>query len=505
MHPARTMPWSSYMFARLADVSFTYGTVPILSGVSFQLGRGWTGVTGANGAGKTTLLRLIAGELEPAVGHVSIDPRSATIALCPQTAEVPGPAIASLARAIDGASRRIRGELSLDPGRLARWSTMSPGERKRWQIGAALAAAPSILILDEPTGHLDSQARDLLVGALERFAGIGIVVSHDRAMLERLTVSTVRVHAGTARLFRGAYSDAKRAWEAEERELRAHRDRLKREREKLERRLGDKRRMAAAAQARRARDNRVRGLFDGQIAAPARTVATRTAQDVGVLRRGIARLAGELEAFEFTREKGRSLFVDYVAAPARRVLSLHSDEVRAGDRTLIVDVHLDILRDTRVRIAGPNGSGKTTLLRAMMAASRLPRERILLLPQELARADAAALLDSVRAMPPGARARVLTLAAALGVDPERVMLSQAPSPGEARKLALADGLGRSVWACILDEPTNHLDMSAIERLEDALAQYPGALVIVTHDETLARRVAREEWRIESGRLVARIP
>ncbi|HVA82471.1 MAG TPA: hypothetical protein VNF29_16195, partial [Candidatus Binataceae bacterium] len=72
--------------------------------------------------------------------------------------------------------------------------------------------------------------------------------------------------------------------------------------------------------------------------------------------------------------------------------------------------------------------------------------------------------------------------------------------GEARKLALAYGLGRQVWACVLDEPTNHLDMPAIERLEEALAAYPGALVIVTHDDPLAARTTREEWRIENGRI-----
>ena len=70
-------------------------------------------------------------------------------------------------------------------------------------------------------------------------------------------------------------------------------------------------------------------------------------------------------------------------------------------------------------------------------------------------------------------------------------------------LALVDGLGRQVWACVLDEPTNHLDMPAIERLEEALAEYPGALVMVTHDEPLARRVTREEWRVDSGQVRVR--
>ena len=97
---------------------------------------------------------------------------------------------------------------------------------------------------------------------------------------------------------------------------------------------------------------------------------------------------------------------------------------------------------------------------------------------------------------------MLTLVAALGVDPERILASRSPSPGEARKLKLAFGLGTQVWAMVLDEPTNHLDIPAIERLEDALAEYPGALLMVTHDDALARRCTSIQWRIEDGRVIA---
>jgi ATPase subunit of ABC transporter with duplicated ATPase domains len=94
----------------------------------------------------------------------------------------------------------------------------------------------------------------------------------------------------------------------------------------------------------------------------------------------------------------------------------------------------------------------------------------------------------------------MNIVAALGVDPGALLESRDPSPGEARKLALALGLARQVWLLVLDEPTNHLDLPSISQLEEALAAYPGALLLVTHDDTLATRVTTERWRFEEAEL-----
>lgn len=499
------------MFVHLVNLSFSYAdSVPILRDVNIQLAPGWTGVVGANGAGKTTLLRLITGEVRPTAGHVRLDPPSSSFAICAQTVETLTRAIEKLAAATDRVSRRVHGELALDPGALPRWPTLSPGERKRWQVGAALAAQPSILILDEPTDHLDADARELLLAALVRFRGIGIVVSHDRTLLEHLTTYTIRVHGGSAHMLRGPYGDAKRAWEAEERERHHQYERLKEKQVTLKRRLGDKRRLAISAESQwnAGAAQRMKGPRDHDATSmlargKAEMASSRLSRDAGVLRRSIDRVSADIKQFSFVKEKGRAVFVDYVTAPVSRIFVLDTAILRAGEEAVLTEVHLIVNRDSKIRVAGINGAGKTTLLNALVAASHLPADRILHLPQELTREDGIAILDSIRVLPPAPRSRVLTLAAALGLDPARVLASQSPSPGEARKLALADGLGRQVWACVLDEPTNHLDMPAIERLEEALAEYPGALVMVTHDEPLARRVTREEWRVDSGQVRVR--
>ncbi len=495
------------MFVRVSNLSFSFSdSVAIIRDANFQTSSGWTGIVGPNGAGKTTLMRLIAGELDPSSGGVDFD-GAATAILLRQTVEELTPEIARFASSLEGEARRLFGELALRPADIRRWPTLSPGERKRWQVGAALWSNPEVLMLDEPTDHLDTEARDFLIAGLRRFHGIGLVVSHDRAMLDELCAYTVRVDRSSARMWRGSYSEAKRCWEAEEREQLAKHERLKREHLKLRRVLADKRRIVAEAAATASARHRMKNAHDHDATdkmtkGKAGLAAKRTSRDVTVMRARTDRVAEQLDSFEFRKEKGRALFVDYVPAPQNRVLGIDEDVLCAGDKVILRDVHLFLLRGDKIRIAGPNGIGKTTLLKAMVERARIASARMLYLPQELSADDGAALSDAIRILNPEGRARVLTLVAALGVDPQRILASESPSPGEARKLKLALGLGTQVWAMVLDEPTNHLDIPAIERLEDALAEYPGALVMVTHDDALAHRCTSIEWRIADGRVLA---
>src|SRR5262249_38608697 len=258
------------MLLSLAHVSFAHAdAVPILTDVTYAFEPGWHGLVGPNGSGKTTLLGLLAGTLFPDRGGVRRLPHDLGVRSCPQGVEDLQPDIREFAEAHGGLASKLRGRLALDPGTLERWPSLSPGERKRWQVGTALAGDPEVLLLDEPTNHLDREGRALLLDVLARFRGIGVVVSHDRALLNALTAVTLRLDRGTLHVWSGGYDVARGLWEAEERRVQETYRAVRTKEEQLERRLAVslERRAQAAAQMRTSkrmkgpRDSAARGAF----------------------------------------------------------------------------------------------------------------------------------------------------------------------------------------------------------------------------------------------------
>ena len=479
-------------------VSFSYSSAAdLLTDVSFALGRGWAGLVGANGSGKSTLLSLIDGGLEPAAGSVAVE---GIVGSCPQAVEDRHSQVTEFAQAWDGEAYNLRRKLNLDPHDIDRWPTLSPGERKRWQVGAVLSARPDILLLDEPTNHLDTEGHALLAAELERFPGVGIIVSHDRGFLDHLTTKTLRLSHGAVSVWGAPYSEAKPEWEAAQAYLQAGYERTKRERKKTERRLADQRLAAETERARTRRKFRLSGPKDHDAHSAAAT--GKAAKGDAVMSKAISitramaeRLTEAESSFMRARQPGSDLFFHYEPARRDRLLS-YSGSLVAGSTVIAGTIDVSLTRTGRIRLAGPNGAGKTTLIKHLLEASDLPSDRLLYLPQETDNADAVDLVSELGSLDTETKGRVLQVVAALGADPSRVLASDSLSPGEARKLAMALGMGANAWCLILDEPTNHLDLPSIERLEDALVGYPGAILMVTHDEHLATVVTNETWAIE---------
>jgi len=483
----------------LSHVSFSYSSaVPIIKEATFDLGPGWAGLVGANGAGKSTLLHLITGDHPPDAGSVSVEPAGLPPVLCEQRVDDLTEHIEGLAWNWDRDAVRMRAQLGLEPEHLDRWSTLSPGERKRWQIAASLFGQPDVLLLDEPTNHLDAAARDLLVSVLRDFRGCGIVVSHDRKLLNELTARTLRIHSGRVELWNGPYDTAHAEWKARTTEQALEYDKMKSDHRKLARRIDEQRRKSAQKDAERSRERRaaVKNDLDtrGSAASYKHERGQRTgAQTVASMTNSLRKLTGDIGATHVEKDRGGAIAFDFESAN-KEFLVRYSGPISARERMLF-GVDVEVRRNDRIRIAGPNGAGKTSLLARLVDEASIPANKILYLAQETTAHDAHGWLDDVRGLPPDDRGGVMSLVALLGADPGALLASDRPSPGEARKLALALGLGTPTWLLVLDEPTNHLDLPSIERLEDALTGYGGALLLITHDDSLAEKATETTWTV----------
>ncbi len=194
-------------------------------------------------------------------------------------------------------------------------------------------------------------------------------------------------------------------------------------------------------------------------------------------------------------QRERSLGVHMRGEPIGRRVLLQLDEkaVPLGPGRALRCPRLEMGREERVAVMGPNGSGKSTLIRHVLERLDLPSDRLVYLPQEVPAARGAEVIDEARRLPAGRLGDVMSYVSRLGSDPERLLQTEQPSPGEVRKLMLALGVSGRPHLIVMDEPTNHLDLPSIECLEGAIDACVCGLLLVSHDLRFLRRLCRTRW------------
>ena len=479
------------------SVTFAYDTAaaPVVDDLTVTFPTSWSGVIGANGSGKTTLLRLAAGTLTPTRGQVRTTQRAI---ICPQHTDDSPDDLRALIESTDADACRLRGELQLKNDWLTRWSTLSHGERKRAQLATALWQAPDALLIDEPTNHIDRPGREMLSLALRAFRGVGLLVSHDRELLDALCVQCLLIEPPHAIVRPGGYTQAIEQHRSDASAVRSARSKAQRELKRLNSEASNRRREASAADRKRSKRKLARGDSDGR----AKIDAARVSGKDGQAGRKLRQLSGRVQQ---AQDKLTSLHasaqqrmgIELTGEPIRRPV-LHRVDAQqidlGGGRGLTVP-ELTIAPRDRIAVVGPNGAGKSTLIRHIVDTLTISPDRVVYLAQEIDRTGGRALVDAARKLPRAARGDVLSMVSRLGSDPRRVLESDEPSPGEARKLLLALGLARRPHLIIMDEPTNHMDLPSIECLEQALSACECALVLVSHDERFLGRLCDTRWKL----------
>ncbi len=477
---------------QLSDISLTFGGDPVFDALDLVVQpNDRVALVGRNGSGKSTLMKVMAGLVEPDKGSIVAGP-GVSVGYMEQEPEMKG--FATLGdfalSALDPSEaykvERAGAGLKFDPARPV--ETASGGERRRAALAKLMAEAPGLMLLDEPTNHLDIEAIGWLEAELSTTRTAFVLISHDRAFLNALTRATLWIDRGQVRRqekgFAGfeAWRDA--TWEEEDMQ-----------RHKLDRKIKSEARWAVEGiSARRTRNQgRVRALQDLR--------AERASQ---IRRQGTAAMA-----------------LDAGQASGKKVIEAVGLAKAFDGKPIVQDFTFTVQRGDRIAFVGPNGVGKTTLIKMLMGQEPVDQGTV-----KLGSKLEAAIFDQARAqLDPD-----MTLWESLTGDPEmrvsgkadQIMVrgmpkhvvgylkeflfddAQARAPvrslsgGEKARLLLAKIMARESNLLVLDEPTNDLDVETLDLLQDLLGEYPGTVLLVSHDRDFLDRVASTTIAMEGN-------
>ena len=518
----------SSVLLKARDISKSFGPKDVLRSVDLELDRrDRVGLVGPNGAGKSTLLKILAGEMKPDLGELTF--RTDRIEYLPQFHDLgdrtveqafEDPVLAATHSRVEELESLLANsaahpeldleEIALEYSRLqeelaarkdyevedkkrqaldivgmtdrsgeGRLTELSGGETTRVMLARVLMQADQsdILILDEPTSHLDIETVEALEDYLLKFPGAVLVVSHDRYFLDRVVTEIWDLENGKVTPYRGNYTDyvVKKALEMDKRRIASQKNQAERER-----------------QLKIAEEQHIRLRF-------ASTHKTRL------------KMVDRMEQVEAPPEqKDIRIRIQTAHKSGKNFVVAKHLSVNRGEKKVLDAIDLELVIGDKLGVFGPNGAGKTTLLKALMRELRhegelwiSPGAKIGYFAQghDGLDSDLTAEKQMLQALGEDERLKARNLLARFQLTDEQVLTPISKlSGGERARVALAMLIAEQRNLLLLDEPTNYLDVQSRDAVEAALRGYPGALIMVTHDRYLLDAVCNQVGELKDGKL-----
>lgn len=482
---------------KIRNLTYKYlsAAEPIFDGVNLDIEEGWSAITGVNGSGKTTLLKLISKELPSEKGMIT---GNDLVVYCAQSTEFAPQELEEFMYTYTKEAFQIRDLLGVQDEWLGAWDVLSHGERKRLQLAVAFWRDSDVLMVDEPTNHLDQKSQAIVLKALKSYKGVGVLVSHDRTLLEALSTYTIMIKFGEIIKYRSKFSLAQEAYTQTQSHKKKVRSEQEHELKKIGKRVQMEREKVSLAKQRFSKKNV--GRFD----------SAEKEKINGAIFTGKDKKDGQILQSTMTKQRQLSENMDTLAKEYATGVSFEGEvpkhhfpvAVEASsivlfDETTLSFPRLSLNIGDKVGISGENGAGKSSFIEYFVKKIGFEHE-FLYIPQEITDTQAQKLFEEVSNLSSEEKGELFTLVQRLGSDAKALLQSSVPSPGEVRKLLLARGLLKHPSLIILDEPTNHMDLDSIVSLEAALKAYKGALVFITHDKTFLENLSTKQWVFEKS-------
>lgn len=495
-------------------IEYFSATEPLLKGMTLTFPVGWTGMVGPNGVGKTTLMKILSGRFDrDNLRYTGTIQGPDNIYYCPQRTDDPPESSEDFLLSLyegESSAGKLKALLNLDYDWFYRWDSLSYGERKRFQIAVALWKEPDLLLVDEPSNHLDEKGRGFLIEALRRFKGIGLIVSHDRSLLNTLCSYTLFLETSRFLILPGGVDkgleERKKLSLHQQREYRKAKDQLS----SLEKEAENRRSLAADQHKRRSK----KGLDKKDHDAKAKINLVRISGKDGVGGKLLRQMDGrinqareELNSLSLDSQQKTGLTIESRKTQRDFLFRISNQKLNLGESLTLEIPECSLAPGEKLALTGGNGSGKSSLIGLILKNLTIPREQCLYIPQELNVEEQHILISELKGLEDKEKGEIISTVSRLGSDPQRILESREFSPGEARKLKLALGIGRNPMLLILDEPTNHMDILSLTCLEEALKPLDCGLILVCHDPHFRKNLTTDLWTIKEdvigNRLITR--